>query len=176
MLRGALTVLGAKALATNTNIRTLKLADFHLVPGCLLALGNSKTLTKLSIRYSLDVRAEDIHALLGIPTLIELDLSTSGIEDSGAVQLANEITNTSSLKRLILGQNSLPDVGAQALAANTALEHLDLQGNHITAVGALAFAQNTTLKSISLLYNPFFPESAREVETALGDRLQRLEL
>lgn len=113
-----ITLGAAQALAANTHILHLGFSYCEFAPGCIRALGNNKTLKSLLIlgespRCVLH-KPTDVAALAGIPTLVDLNLTNCGLEDSDVIALADAITAAGNIKRLDISKNQL---STRALAA-----------------------------------------------------------
>ena len=106
-------------------------------------------------------------------------LRRNGINNTGAVALAQALHHNSTLEWLYLSNNSISDAGAVALAQalhhNSTLKKLDLSNNSISDAGAVALAQalhhNSTLKGLDLSNNSISDAGA----VALAQALHHLE-
>lgn len=99
-----------------------------------------------------------------------LDLRTKALDDNQTIQLANVLSNNTSLKRLLLQDNQIGRVGAcelaKALKVNKTLEELVLFSNQIGDNGACELARalshyNTTLRRLCLGNNGLGNEGAK---------------
>lgn len=78
---------------------------------------------------------------------MELDLSSSGIDDNALLLLSRAISSPNSVRSVNLMLNNITDAGVAALAAalrspwGRHLEYLDLYENLVGDEGALALAQ-----------------------------------
>jgi Ran GTPase-activating protein (RanGAP) involved in mRNA processing and transport len=144
-------------------------------------------LTKLSVADNELVTVDAIAEALKCNTsLIELDLSSNGIGDSGASAMAGVLRNNTTLCRLQLHDNGIGSEGGKALGDalvhNRTLTHLGISGNQLGASGAEHIAQglrsNTSLKHIDLANNAITLDGAVAVAGVLesGSRLGSLDM
>ena len=104
-----------------------------------------------------------------------LRLPRNGINNTGAVALAQALHHNSTLNMLELYNNSISDAGAVALAQtlhhNSILKGLHLSNNSISDAGAVALAQtlhhNSTLERLDLSYNSISDAGAVALAQAL---------
>jgi Ran GTPase-activating protein (RanGAP) involved in mRNA processing and transport len=109
-------------------------------------------------------------------TLVELDLTNNAIGDNGSIALADTLQNNRNhLEVLILGNNGIASIGAQALATalhhNVFLVHLDISSNNLEDIGTTAIASalryNTKLKKLNLRRCQITSSGAKELANAL---------
>jgi hypothetical protein len=150
----------ARALESNTTLRTLRLEDFH----CIRHEGVQSLAHAVGVNRGLE----------------EFALVRNAVTTAGARAFAAALGTHSSLRRLDLSWNKIGASGAQALAAalatNRSLLSLVLQHNRFGAIGAMALAAaldvNRTLLVLDLSQN----EGAEPSLPVIADRLRVNEL
>ena len=150
----------ARALESNTTLRTLRLEDFH----CIRHEGVQSLAHAAGVNRGLE----------------EFALVRNSVTSAGARAFAAALGTHNSLRCLDLRWNKIGASGAQALAAalatNRSLRSLVLQHNRVGAVGAMALAAaldvNRTLRVLDLSQN----EGAEPSLAVIADRLRVNEL
>jgi hypothetical protein len=123
--------VGAFAIARLANLSSLDLEANHIGPEGARAIADLTGLTSLELGGN-RIGDEGALAIAGLTKLISLDLWNSNIGDKGARALAT-LTNLTSLT---LWNNSIDDDGADAIGELSKLVNLDLEGNTIGGNGA----------------------------------------
>ncbi|CAH3165111.1 unnamed protein product, partial [Porites evermanni] len=165
-----------EALQTNCTLTHLYLMDGVIGDSGAEALSKALqlncTLTHLDLRCN---RIGDLGAVALATTLLssgtqlsQLNISNNMISSSGVTAFAKVLQSNTSLTRLALGSQHLPDVRidssgailiAVALKSNRTLTHLDLSSSKIGDSGATELAQslqhhNNSVKYLDLRCNP----------------------
>ena len=120
------------------------------------ALSLNTRITTLDLQYNF-IKDDVVIALVGINSLIDLNLGSNLIGDTSAIQLAKmhnlkklNLSNESSFKYNTKMANHIGNAGAIALAKNKTLIDLDLRFNQVGNEGAIELAKNKILKKLQL--------------------------
>lgn len=148
----------ANAFTNNIYITFLDLTSNHIGPEGAKALATITSLKSLKIGNYNRVGDEGAEAL-AFSNLTSLDLTGNEIGLNGAKALAKNTT----ILNLNLGFNNIEDKGAEAFACNTTLSYLNLSGNQITNLAIHAFSTNTTLKSFAISNNHLDNDCVKDI-------------
>jgi Ran GTPase-activating protein (RanGAP) involved in mRNA processing and transport len=115
---------------------------------------------------------------------IDLDLSNSGLRETGVKDIAMALKDNHTLTRLNLRWNHIRDAGAidiaMALKDNHTMTKLDLSHNEISDAGAkdiaTALKDNHTLTTLNLGINKITNAGAQDIAIALKDNHTLMEL
>ena len=124
-----------------------------------------------------------VHALKSVKGILHFDLSYNELQSLGCIEIAKLLTGSEpnqgfcELKRLILLDNNITDVGVEPLSkalthTNCKLNSLELDRNHITAEGVKHLSTalthiNCKLNSLNLWHNKITDEGVEHLSTAL---------
>lgn len=152
-------------------IRGLRLGKNNLKDTCAALIGQSLCRSSYGLKV-LDLSENGITRLGVLPVaaalqnsnceVVELSFHSNKIEGDAAAELVEGVKNSSSLKHLHLGYNTLRDTGAHAIARGlpqlSLLVTLDLTANRIGPDGGEALAAalcdpNCKLQRLNLRYN-----------------------
>ena len=82
-----------------------------------------------------DVVANNIAAVISCNKMQELDVSSNGLQTTGAIKLARALQNISTLTNLYINNNNIKDEAADdiaaALSCNPHLEEIDIGENKV---------------------------------------------
>ena len=161
----------AQFITNTTKLKHLSIRKCTFSSYALLVLARSHNClhARKSWNFLLAVHGDSeakafVQLLMDYPDMmanIECHKLFTGIDDAGAVTLAQSLHLKSSLRCLYLSNNSIGDAGAEALAQalhyNSTLTHLYLSSNSIGDAGTVAFAQalyhNSTLSALCMSNN-----------------------
>lgn len=152
-----------------------------LLPGIISALGSNTSLKRLILTSNaIEKQACQslAKAIIGHPSLTDVQIEGISLGDDGAEILANVLLCNTPIRVLFLGGNEIGIAGAQAIAStlkdNKSLTMLNLRNNLIGPDGAAAFAsaleKNITLTSLDISNNEINNE---DVESTIRTSLQR---
>jgi hypothetical protein len=173
-MRGTQALLAA--LTHNPSVRELRLGHNDLGDPTTVVLGSTLANTSIGLRV-LDVSLNSI-GKIGCLSLCqalssraceisEISLHGNNLDADCGIAIAQAIRQSTKLKHLHLGFNSLRDAGAvhiaRALTSNRVLASLDLTGNGIGPQGgkeiALAISAGSMLQRLNLRQNNFDDET-----------------
>ena len=146
-----------------------------------MLLSTSKSLTELDIsgRSLVNPGIEYINNGLKQSTLVNLNISSCGIDASGAYHIADGLccNDTFKLRELEMNSNPIGDDGATALAQmltrNKSLNTLDLENCSITKVGAIHLANALCINSSLITFKLGDNEVKNQGASALAEMLTR---
>lgn len=165
-----LTSAAIAQFANTTRLQSFSLAETELDLSCVTTLGNSQTLTSLSLEKAGIDDEKCVSAFANNKKLKKLNLENNPIGLNGIKTLLQ----LSQLRSLNLAYyphalndldpnfyDQLGDQIANACAQNNSIVDLNLAGHAITDEGAKALAQNTSLLHLNLSNNRITNEGAK---------------